>query len=386
MNWQAFGIFGYLAVILAVGTVLLCLAHWRKPARNLARAVLLMAVLAYASAKVNSVTHVNRIEVAPTEQRAVAKAREEQRRQAALDSRGEEVADIRFAEDATGEFYDRAGMDEADLKYLEDGDSKTPEWKKQKRQRGTGETEDESLEGMIGAKEATEGVETDAVVKEERKPPVLMTSGDLAIANRLDRWNLDATFALVILGLLVLAHDYLRRANIYQEASLPLPLPSGLRNAVTPLPALIERPEPPRRSIPDELAWLIRRGESFVYFTADPAAANEAMSRIEPMAGKSRRLDVIRLSPDGPPVSDEFVFDALWFNRASFVVDSAARAERMIGRFIELLHERRAIRAHVPQAAHVVWDLQPPLPGTTRDAFARLAGTTGFSMLVCEKP
>jgi hypothetical protein len=380
-----FGIFGYLAVALAAGTVLLWLVQWRRPTRIIARSAMLLALLAFAGARINSSTHVNRIKIDPAEHQAVAKAREEQRRQAALENRGEEVADIRFAEDAEGEFYDRAGMDEADLKYLEGGDSEAPGWKEQKRERGREDTADDSLEGMIGAKDKSEGVETDEVTN-ERKPLILMSSGDLAIANRLDRWNIDFTLALLLVSLLVLAHDYLRRSNIYQEASLPLPLPSGLRNAVTPIPAVVERPEPPRRSVPDELAWLIRRGEAFLYFTADPAAADEVMSRLEPLAGKSRRLDVIRVSRDGPPVSDEFVFDALWFNRASFVVDSAARAERMLDRFHELLHERRAIRARVRQAVHVVWDLKSPLPAATRDAIARLAGATGFSMFLCERP
>ena len=383
MNWQAFGIFGYLSVALAGGTVLLWVVQWKRPARIVARAAMLLAMLAYAGAKLNSVTHVNRIEVDPAEQVAAAKAREDQRRQAALDSRGGEVADIRFAEDAEGEYYDRAGMDEADLKYLEGADARGPEWKKVKRERGSEVESDGSLEGMIGAKEATEGVKAEGVTKEERKPAALMSSGDLAMANKLDRWNLNWTLALVLAGVLVLIHDYLRRANLYQQASLPLPLPSGFRNSITPLPAEVVRPNPPRRDITDELLWLLRRGESFVYLTAEPASADEAFAKLREFTQRRRNEDVVRVTED---ITDEFVFDALWFNRASFVVDSSVRAERMIGRFIELLQERRTIRARVRQSVHVVWDIKQPMPDAARDAFSRLAGATGFSIFLCQKP
>jgi hypothetical protein len=45
VNWQAFGIFGYLSVALAAGTLLLWLVQWKKPARIVARAALLLALL-----------------------------------------------------------------------------------------------------------------------------------------------------------------------------------------------------------------------------------------------------------------------------------------------------------------------------------------------------
>jgi hypothetical protein len=290
------------------------------------------------------------------------------------------VADIRFAEDGEGEFYDRAGMDEADLKYLEGGDSETPDWKKQKRTRGAGEADDDSLEGMIGAKEATAGVKADDLAKEERKPAALMSSGDLSIANKLDRWNLNLSLVLILAGVFVLAHDYLRRANLYQEASLPLPLPSALRNAATPLPAEVVRNDPQRRDVADEPMWLLKRGESFVLLTSEPNLADEAFAKLRDFTDHRDDEDVVRVTED---ISDDYVFDALWFNHASFVVDSAARAERMIESFIVLMHERRNIRARVRQSVHVVTNLKPPLPDAAKDAFVRIAGATGFSIFVC---
>lgn len=382
MNWQSFGVVGYLSVAMSVGTLLLWVIYLKKPARIVARVAMLLAVLACAGAKLNSVTHVNRIEVDPAEQQAIAKAREDQRRKAALDSRGEEVADIRFAEDAEGEFYDRAGMDEADLKYLEGGDAGTPDWKKQKRQRGSGDAADDSLEGMIGAKEDTEGVKADAVTEKEREPAALMSSGDLAIANHLDRWNLDVTFALAVLSLLVLVHDYLRRANIYQEASLPLPIPCGLRDSVTPMPAVVTRPEPPRREIPDELAWLLKRGESFVYFAEDHAAADGVMARLEPLVARSREADLIRIGSGGDEVSDEFVFEALWHGRASFVIDESARVDGLLDCFVRMLDERRTTRARAMRDFHLVWDRSQPVPASLHDKLIHRLQQTGGSLFL----
>ena len=385
MNWQSFGISGYLSVALAAGAVGLWLFHWRRPSRRIVRAALLLALLAYAGARVNSAHHVDRIGLDPAEQLAAAKARDDQRRQAALDSRGDEVADIRFAEDAEGEYYDRAGMDEADLKYLEGAGAQDSDWKKARRERGSDAGPDDSLEGMIGAREASEGVETDAIEVKEDVPAVLMSAADLAIANKLDRWNLNLNLTLVVIGVLMLVIDYLRRANLYREASLPLPVPSALRNAVTPLPAVVERPQPPRRSVADELAWLMKRGECFVFFTDDRQSGDEVMAVLGPLVARSRHADLIRLGAGGPEVSDEFVFDALWHGRASFVVDDPARARKMLERFIGWLRERRAIRARVRQSAHLVWNVGLPVPETDKDAITRLAAATGFSLFLCHK-
>lgn len=380
-----FGVFGYLSVALAAGAVLLWLVHWMMPDRRLVNVALLLALLACAGARLNSAHHVDRIELDPAGQLAAAKTRQDQRRQAALDSRGGEVADIRFAEDAEGEYYDRAGMDEADLKYLEGGDAKEAGWKNARRERGGDAAGDDSLEELIGAKETQEGVKTDAIEARQNKPAILMSAGGLSIANKLDRWNLNLSLALVVIGILMLALDYLRRANLYQEASLPLPLPSGLRNAVTPLPALVERPPSPRRSLPEELLWLMRRGESFVVFTEGRLSGDEVMAELEPLAAKSRHADLIRPAADGPDICDEFIFEALWHGRASFVVDDPARAGRMIVRFIELLQERRALRARVRQSAHLVWNVNHPMPEATRDALVRLASATGLSLFLCHK-
>jgi hypothetical protein len=129
--------------------------------------------------------------------------------------------------------------------------------------------------------------------------------------------------------------------------------------------------------MPGELAWLAKRGDCFVYLTHDASAVPTSLSRL----GKERRpVDVLRVNGEG--ISDEFVFEALWYGRSCFVVDSPERAERMFSRFLELLEERKKVRAKVSQTAHVVWDMKRALSHEELTNFSRLAKTTGFSLLI----
>ena len=78
-------------------------------------------------------------------------------------------------------------------------------------------------------------------------------------------------------------------------------------------------------------------------------------------------MDVLRVDGWRTRIDDDFVFEALWFGRSSFVVDSAARAEQMLSRFIELLEKRKTTRARVSQTVHIVWDLKTPIPEAIRE-------------------
>lgn len=86
----------------------------------------------------------------------------------------------------------------------------------------------------------------------------------MAMASRLDGLNLNLTRLLIVLGVCIVVMDYLRRGNIYTEAYFPLPLPSNWVNGLTPILPEMTRPDPPRRTVPQELAWLIKRGDSDV--------------------------------------------------------------------------------------------------------------------------
>ena len=381
MNWNFFSLPGYLSVLLWLVVPLLWLMRRRwKRSLWLCPAALVLALVSLVLAKINSETHVNRIQPDQSARMETVRASEDAKLKAAEQSRGADVADIRFAEDGAGDFLDKAGMEEADLKYIEKlNDGSEPEWKKKKKTRSGAGEGDGSLDSMLGGEQAIDGVDAGALEEKAERPSILMSDADLAMAHRLDGLNLNVIRALLLIAVLMLVIDYLGRVNVSGDAILPLPLPSSWPNAFTAIPPVVVRSDPARRDMPGELAWLAKRGDCFVYLTDDAAAA-AAVPAVLPRLGRSwRPVDVLRV--DGERISDDFVFEALWYGRSCFVVDSPGRAGRMFNRFIELLEERTKVRARVSQTVHVVWDLKRPFSERELDSFYRLAKATGFSLL-----
>jgi hypothetical protein len=175
--------------------------------------------------------------------------------------------------------------------------------------------------------------------------------------------------------------DYLARSNVYSLAYMPLPLPSVISNSLVPHPPLVDRGDSPRRPLATELEWLVKRGDTFVLLTDDAAVAAAVPAKLARLGEHFMPVEV--LSADHPRVTDDFAFESLWYGRSCFVVDSSERAHRILARFIELMEQRRLVRAKVRQTAHVVWNLrQPPSPDQLA-TFERLAKATGFSLMIC---
>ncbi|MDX1681056.1 MAG: hypothetical protein R3242_10035, partial [Akkermansiaceae bacterium] len=116
MNWQVFGTIGYLGIALGVAAVLVWLVHWQKQHRFLPYIGFILALASLVCARINSTQHVARVEVDPSIMLAMMDEERKKKEQALLESRTDEVDNIRFAEDAQGENLDIAGMDEVDLK------------------------------------------------------------------------------------------------------------------------------------------------------------------------------------------------------------------------------------------------------------------------------
>ncbi|MFM7181966.1 MAG: hypothetical protein ACKO2G_10950 [Verrucomicrobiales bacterium] len=381
MNWSSFGIFGYLSVLASGGTLALLLLQMKKPSRRVGQAAIALAVAAFVLAKINSTTHVNRIAPDLSEQTARSLALQQAAEQKMLNEREKEVADVRFAEDQSGEHLDTAGLDGAELKRLEKlKQAATQPPTRQKRERGATATEDTSLEGMIGGGDQSKGVEVEVNGDDDRPPSAIMSEADLLRANRLDGWNLDLTRILIGLALVGLFCDYLRRANLYQQATLPLPFPASWRQSFNPLPPVFVRPEPPRRDLTGELSWLVRRGDVFLLLASDQKAAAALPASFSKGFVKRRPVDAI--AADDEKFTDDFIFEALWFGRACFVIGSKERADRILRRFVCLLEERRKFRARVRANVHVVCELDAPPPGEIEEAFTRLAPSTGFSLFL----
>ena len=381
MNWnpEYFSSIGYLGVLLTGGALLLWICYIVKPLRIASLVALGCVVVAFVCARTNSKTHVNRIQPDRSEELAKRVAQEEARKQALLDNRGDEVAQIRFAEDGANDFLDRAGMDDADLKYFESqGGLGEPEWKKEKKTRSRGGG-DESLESEIGGEGVIGGIQSDEFDADESKEPIIMSEADLVMANRLDLLNIKLTLILLVVGVGVFLFDNLRRANIYGKASRPLPLPSFFLNALTPMAPLVISKKRCRKSARGELARLVKRGDSFIYLTDDPARTAKlpkSMRRLPFLGGKE---ELITASAE---IDEGFIFETVWYGRSSFVSADPERALTFLNVFQAMLEQRKLSRAKVSQTAHLVWDLQSPMPRQTRADLLKLAAATGFSILI----
>lgn len=391
---QYFSIIGYVSVLMGLTVPLLWLLHLKGLSRPtppkqaggvrqwLCHIALAVALLAYLFAFVNSRTYVNRIQLDQRAEIAAVQAKLDEARKAAEQSRSGEVAQIRFAEDAAGDYLDAGGMDSADLKYMEKvNQAVEPAWKKNKKQRSAGGQEDESLDSLVGGQAGSKAVALEPSVEENA---VMMKASDKAMADRLDAANLKLIRLLILLAVLFVVLDYLRRANRYAEAYLPLPLPSAWLNGISPMPPISLRPTPARRTLPEELAWLIRRGDAFVYLTNDPWAADKIPSTLPRLGKRAWPTDVLRVRSGTDEMSDDFIFETLWYGRSSFVVDTSQRVKQMLDRFNILLAERRACRAKVAQTVHVIWDCGQPPDEAWRTEFVKLAKATGLTLVVCD--
>jgi hypothetical protein len=402
-NWNSFGVLGYaaLAVALVVPFVVIyALVRRTKPI--VLHVAVLLAVIALFLAEINSAFHVDRLEPDRSAEVAAAEVRKESRLEAIKEGRGSQVPKIQFAEDAKGDAIDSAGLDESDIKYLEKieeeaAEEKTPEWKRQKKARGTAGSTDDSLEARLDSgDDAPAGVDAGEADPEAVRQPIVVTEAELATAHRVDRLSLAWARLLVLSGLAIIGIDWLRRANDYERAYLPLPLPSTLLEATRPLPAIVVRPRPPRRPIAEELAWLLRRGDSFVYLATGSAAADDVVAKLAGFESRRvRPVQILRVGAGGEACSDRFIFESLWYGRCSFVVDDPTWAERLMKDFCIVLKERQATRARTVQTVHVVWDLSaasasPSDPAAflqrwkhVLQAVASLGKRAGFSVFLC---
>ena len=373
-NMDYFSLSGYASVMALVLVFTLWVIHFIfKPQQIVCYLAMGMAIMAFSLGKHNSLTYVNKIQPDRSQQKAELEAKIAAEQQAVLDQRGEQVAQIRFAEDAEDEFLDRAGLDDEDLENLDNiREELTPDWKREKKKRSA------STEGSEG-----EGMDTAAIEESAEPEPIVMLEADLMRANHFDYWNLQISKWCMGLGLLIILYDYIRRHNRYESAYFPLKIPSALANLVTPYPSVVDRSSKPRRSVPDELVWLTKRGDPFVYFSSNSANTKEVDEALVSFFGKNKNsLQIIKTGTSA--FTDNFAFESWWFGRSSVITESKERSESMIGSFLDLLEGRSSTRARVRQTAHLVWDLDSPIPNEIKNRLEQLAARTGFSLLLCK--
>ena len=148
-NMDYFSITGYASLVATALVLALWLLHFLfKPPPIFVHTALVLTIAAFVLGKHNSLTYVNRIQPDLSEQKAEMEAKITAQKQAVIDSREEEVAQIRFAEDTEDEFLDRAGLEEEDLQEFDNiREDLIPEWKKEKKARSDA-SEDSEGEGM----------------------------------------------------------------------------------------------------------------------------------------------------------------------------------------------------------------------------------------------
>ncbi len=382
MNANFFSFYGYIGVLLWLSVPVLWWLSWRhRKSRLICPAALAAALVAMGLAEINTKTHVDRIQPDQTAQAEAARATTDAKRKAMEETRGDEVADIRFAEDGSEDFLDKGGMEDSDLKYMESlGEGAEPEWKKKKKSRGEEGDEKKGLDAKLGGDQAVKGVDSSTFEEKKEKAPIFMSDAHKVMADRLDNFNHDIIDIIALLAVIACLIDYLARSNVYSLAFLPLPLPSVIPNSLVPHPVFVDRGDSPRRSLAGELAWLVKRGDSFLLLTDDAARASAIPASL-PRIGKAL-MPVEVLDANHPRITDDFAFESLWYGRSCFVVDSAERAHRLFARFLELMEQRRLVRAKVRQTAHIVWALSHPPSPDQRVAFERLAKASGFSLFL----
>lgn len=386
MNWEVFSPIGYAGVVLLACIPLLWLAHVLiRPRKWLGHVAAVFAIGALGLAYLNSTTYVSRIAVDQTELVEQQMAARELARQQAEAERAADAADITFAEDGSGDRLDKAGLDDTDLQYFDSFDQDTPDWKKQKQTRDENAGVDDDLEALIGGATEREGIEVEGLVEEaERREPIYLSAKDMLTANRLDKANLTTSKVMMVLALLFVVVDYVRRLNVYREAYFPLPIPSRWADALTARPSLLVYPDKPRRSVQEELRFLTRRGEVFLYFSDEVKDAEQAATPMPRLPGGKWPIHVIDLENEAD-LDDRFVFETLWFGRNSFVTQDAERAMRLLEGFVHWLTLRRDRKARARRAVHLVWDMDTEVPEPMRQRLDILGKATGFTLLICRK-
>lgn len=383
MNLQIFSIAGYAGVVLLALLPLAWLFCWfKRPKFWLAHALVLLALVAFILAKVNSSTHVNRLQIDPSKKNAIIATALEIERKRKEEERSGDVANIRFAEDSRGDYLDKAGMDEGDKAYFESSkvDNAEPTWKQNKVSRQT--TQDQSLTNAIGGGQESEGVE----FKKDEEPqakPIILPGEDVDMAHRLDSLNLLLSKCFLLFAVLFVILDYLRRFHVYREAYWPLPLPSNLNTALSTPPVVLEVNSPARREPHEELAHLSKQGASFIYLGDSPDVQQVLEGNLYRYPFNKGEVEVLPVDFEGEAFSPDFMFESLWFGRSSFVDNDLDRAHHVLGVFSKLLLARQKKGAKCRQRVVLVWAFAAPIPQVFIDNINILGPRTGFSIFLC---
>lgn len=271
---------------------------------------------------------------------------------------------LRFAEDAPGEAAGETIMTPKELSgaappavpaYREGG--------KRKRAEGKIDTETAALAERAG-------IGADVESSEDRQ----LKLDDYRLVNRLDRLGMLAAKILVLLLVLVLAVDFLRRFNHPFNAFFPIPIAGRWLSQFHPPELVVEWVRPADDELRRYLETIVRKGHTFFYF-GDRADGID-MRRLRFRKWGLWRLPRLAVGSPGVPRDPEFLLDAVWFGRYAVSV-GRPDAETVLAELTRQLSQRQRTRAWASRMPHLVWDMESPPPAHVLDALTVACRETG---------
>ena len=220
-------------------------------------------------------------------------------------------------------------------------------------------------------KQRREGGSAAPVAPSEQKPVRSYREAQLLEANQLDRWNLLATRGTLLLALLALMADYLVRFNRTTGGSYPVPIAGPWLDRLTTKSRTLLAGQLDLKAY---LETGVRRGETFLYFTAADPWSTPSLPRL----GKFCQLSKLVY---GKPADAEFYFNAVWFNRYCIVI-LAGDAPAVLQQLELFLEWRTFTKATARQTVHVVWDLPVPPPEPLLQNLIELGCETNFKLVL----
>jgi hypothetical protein len=391
-----FGLSGLMTVALCLAAIILCVARLRHPRRERFFAVALaLACAGWLCADWHN-SRVGAIQLDKSdEERAVL---QENQRKMDLEEQARRMSGefiVRFAEDAKGEASGQTILTLKELSAKQDesppvgfsGDTTTNVVHATNDAAGAASADYRSggkqkrETGKVDTRAETKANKAVASTEKEQGSGPLLKLREYQLSKLLNRLNsLLANLVLyAVLGLLV--GDYLRRFNRPLDPYFPLPVSAPWLEHLSPSRLLVHWPDAKTGAANGFLEWVVRRGQSFVYFGDRVAGDLAWIERLRFRRWAVWRLPVLRWGSEGMPTDPEFLLDAVWFNRYAATVPPALAVETLLG-MMQRLDERAICRARARWMPHVILDLATlPEPDLLR-RLAALCVETGLRLVI----
>jgi len=368
------GLISVLGWMIALALGAAYLIRLRSPI--VSRAVVVLAVTAFVCARLASTT-ISEIETIPTPPPNDAEKAK------ALENMQKRAVNVRFAEDSSTDRLDIGGASTHELKAagVEVAPPAADNYdfrSKGKQQRDAGMSKGISIEGA-----------TPTTAPSEEAPPVkaarALPEPDVLRANRLDDVNLFMARVTLIIAVILLLGDYLRRFNQTFARVFPLPLAGRLIDSLFGKAHAVHvtrKAGGGERAIQKFLETALLKGESFIYMgPSDPWAKERDLPRL--LVRKKRvRIDKLVCDAASTPEFRAFAFEAAWHGQGCVVVTGDEAAQAMAMLIVEGLGEGKRNVEPTSRTVNVVWEFDAPPADELLERLARACTQGNFRLLV----